>query len=130
MEKQLRMTNQRKIILEELCKVTSHPTADEIYSVVRKRLPRISLGTVYRNLETLSDLGLALKLEVGGNQRHYDANVATHYHIRCGRCGQVADLDLPVLTNIEDIAQEMTDFQVERHNLEFVGCCQKCSAKK
>ena len=53
----LRMTRQRKVILEELCKVDTHPSADEVYALVRKRLPRISLGTVYRNLEILAESG-------------------------------------------------------------------------
>jgi Fur family transcriptional regulator, ferric uptake regulator len=126
MKKQLRMTNQRRIILEELCKVTSHPTADEIYQIVRKRLPRISLGTVYRNLDTLSSQGMALKLELGGTQSHFDGNVAPHYHVRCNFCDRVADLKLPVLQKIEKKAQEFTDYQIDYHNLEFVGLCSKC----
>ena len=63
---QLRMTQQRQVILEELRLCRSHPTADELYSRVRRRLPRISLGTVYRNLETLAERGLIRKMEVGG----------------------------------------------------------------
>jgi Fur family ferric uptake transcriptional regulator len=59
------MTRQRRVILEELRKVNTHPSADEIYEIVRKRLPRISLGTVYRNLEILSESGDIQKLEPG-----------------------------------------------------------------
>jgi Fur family ferric uptake transcriptional regulator len=62
----MRLTSQRQVILEELKKVTSHPTANEVYDMVRKRLPRIGLGTVYRNLDLLADKGIIRKLEFGG----------------------------------------------------------------
>jgi len=71
----MRLTTQRQIILEELAKVTSHPTANEVYDMVRKRLPRIGLGTVYRNLELMADSGVILKIEVGGTQKRFDATV-------------------------------------------------------
>ncbi len=78
----MRLTTQRQVILEELGKVTSHPTANEVYDMVRKRLPRIGLGTVYRNLELMAESGLILKLEVGGTQKRFDATTDLHYHIR------------------------------------------------
>jgi Fur family ferric uptake transcriptional regulator len=62
----MRLTSQRQVILEELKKVKSHPTANEVYDMVRKRLPRIGLGTVYRNLDLLAERGIIKKLEVGG----------------------------------------------------------------
>lgn len=123
----IRMTKQRQVILEELCKVTSHPTADEMYQVIRKRLPKISLGTVYRNLEILSDLGMVLKLDVGGTQKRFDGNVNPHHHVRCSGCGCVADLmDMPVDNSLNSLAQSMTDFTIERHSLEFIGTCPSC----
>ncbi|MEN8140933.1 MAG: transcriptional repressor [Thermodesulfobacteriota bacterium] len=123
----IRMTKQRQVILEELCKVTSHPTADEMYQMIRKRLPKISLGTVYRNLEILSELGMVLKLDVGGTQKRFDGNVNPHHHIRCSTCGCVADImALPVDPDLERVAQEMTDFRIERHSLEFIGTCPSC----
>ena len=67
-----RMTHQRRIILEELRNTRSHPTADEVYEIVRKRIPKISLGTVYRNLELLSESGVIQKLEIGGTQKRFD----------------------------------------------------------
>lgn len=126
-EKKIRMTKQRQVILEELCKVTSHPTADEMYQMIRKRLPKISLGTVYRNLEILSSLGMVLKLDVGGTQKRFDGNVNPHHHVRCASCGCVADLmDMPVDKTLEQKAQEYTDFRIERHSLEFIGTCPSC----
>ena len=82
-QSEIRLTPQRQVILEELAKVKTHPTANEVYDMVRKRLPRIGLGTVYRNLELMADNGMILKLEVGGSQKRFDATTNLHYHIRC-----------------------------------------------
>ena len=85
----LRMTRQREVILEELRKVNTHPSADEVYEMVRKRLPRISLGTVYRNLEILSESGDIQKLEPGCTLKRFDGNPSEHSHIRCIRCDRI-----------------------------------------
>ncbi|MCI5226738.1 MAG: transcriptional repressor, partial [Candidatus Electrothrix sp. AX2] len=92
----IRLTTQRQILLEELSKVSSHPTACELYEIVRKRLPRIGLGTVYRNLELMVHAGMIRKLELGGKQKRFDARTDLHYHVRCSFCGKMADLSLPV----------------------------------
>lgn len=127
----IRMTKQRQVILEELCKVTTHPTADEMYQMIRKRLPKISLGTVYRNLEILSELGMVLKLDVGGTQKRFDGHVENHYHVRCTECGCVGDLHMSTDHEIEQQAQTLTDFEIKRHSLEFIGVCPECcDAKK
>ena len=67
-----RMTNQRRVILEELRKVHTHPTVDELYTIVKARMPHISLGTVYRNLDLLTETGEVLKLDSAGSMRRYD----------------------------------------------------------
>lgn len=121
------MTRQRKVIMEELCKVTSHPTAGELCDMVRKRLPRISLGTVYRNLEILSDNGMVLKLEMAGRERRYDGCTDTHYHIRCNGCGRVADVTMRVAEALEGQAEAGSDFRVTGHRLEFEGYCPDCA---
>jgi len=122
----LRITKQRQIILDELCSVTSHPTADELHQMVRSRLPRISLGTIYRNLEIMSDCGIIQKLDIGGTQKRFDGNASTHYHVRCSRCGRVDDLDLPPDFNVEKAASKLTSFKINRHRLEFTGLCPEC----
>ena len=125
----LRMTRQRKVILEELRKVNTHPSADEIYEIVRKRLPRISLGTVYRNLEILSDSGDIQKLETGCSLKRFDGNLSEHCHIRCVRCDRIADA--PMLPELEiDLERfDSTDFEIIGHRLEFLGVCSICSDK-
>ena len=126
----MRLTTQRQIILEELGKVTSHPTANEVYDMVRKRLPRIGLGTVYRNLELMADNGIILKLEVGGTQKRFDATVAPHYHIRCLSCGKVNDIEIPVIEDINKTAAELSHYQVLGHHIEFSGICNECSSQE
>ena len=127
-ENNLRMTRQRKVILEELLRMKTHPSADEIYEVVRQRLPRISLGTVYRNLEVLSELGKIQKLELGGTLKRFDWNPNKHYHIRCLQCGRVDDAPLAPLTQIEDELYGATVYEIVGHRLEFLGLCPACSA--
>ena len=126
---QMRLTTQRQIILEELGKVTSHPTANEVYDMVRKRLPRIGLGTVYRNLELMAETGIILKIEVGGTQKRFDATIEPHYHIRCLSCGKVDDIELPVMSEINTTAAEISKYQVLGHHIEFSGKCPMCQKK-
>jgi len=123
----MRLTTQRQIILEELGKVTSHPTANEVYDMVRKRLPRIGLGTVYRNLELMAESGIILKIEVGGTQKRFDATVEDHYHIRCSSCGKVDDIDIAVQNQINETASACSNYKVLGHHIEFSGICEECS---
>ena len=124
------ITKQRKVILEELKKTTSHPTADEVFLMVRQRLPRISLGTVYRNLELLSENGLIQKLDWSGRQKRYDGNFENHYHIRCLNCGRVEDVLINPLAVIEETFRTVTDYQVLGHRLEILGLCAHCKKTK
>ncbi len=122
------MTRQRMVILEELRKTVSHPTADELYATVRRRLSRISLGTVYRNLDLLAETGQILKLESAGAMRRFDGNPAPHRHVRCVRCGRVADVpcgpgDAP------DISRLAVDgFHITGARVEYDGVCEACAA--
>lgn len=126
----IRLTTQRQIILEELTKVTTHPTASELYDMVRKRLPRIGLGTVYRNLDLMADSGMILKLEVGGTQKRFDATTEAHYHIRCSSCGKVDDIDVPVIQELVAQAAETTPYRILGHHVEFSGICSTCQKKE
>jgi len=128
-EKCLRTTRQRMIILEELKKHNDHPSADEIYERVRKRLPRISLGTVYRNLEVLSELGEIQKLELSGSLKRYDGIPGKHYHIRCVQCNRVDDAPIAPLNRIENELYNTTVYEIIGHNLEFTGLCPDCTRK-
>ena len=128
-QRKIRASRRRQVILERLQAVESHPTADEVYQMVRRRLPHISLGTVYRNLELLSKLGLIQKLRLGCAQSRFDGNVERHYHVRCAACGRVADVPIEPLPGIEDAARGATDFELSGHRLEFTGLCPKCKRR-
>ncbi|MDR2551525.1 MAG: transcriptional repressor [Desulfobulbus sp.] len=121
-----RLTTQRQIILEELSKVKTHPTASELYDMVRRRLPRIGLGTVYRNLELMAEHGMILKIEVGGTQKRFDATTDNHYHIRCSICGKVDDIDVPVIHELVAQATESSAYLIMGHHVEFTGICGNC----
>ena len=125
-KKQSRMTKQRRIILEEIRKLKTHPTADEVYEIVHERLPKISLGTVYRNLDRLSECGEIAKLETSGSQLRFDANTDRHYHVRCVHCGRVDDLDGVRIRVPEARVQEAVDYDIVGHRLEFLGVCPQC----
>ncbi len=121
-----RMTKQRRVILEELQNTVRHPTADELHRQVRRRLPSISLGTVYRNLETLADLGVIQKLELAGEPMRFDGTTATHYHVRCLKCGRVDDVPLAPLSDMHRLLEGICGYHIVSHNLEFVGVCPEC----
>ncbi|QTA79268.1 Fur family transcriptional regulator [Desulfonema limicola] len=123
------MTRQRKVILEEIQTLRYHPSADEIYEAVRKKLPRISLGTVYRNLEILSELGRVQKLELGGRLKRFDWDVRKHYHIRCINCDRVDNAPMSFMKNMENSFTEATDYKIMDHQLEFLGLCPECMNK-
>jgi Fur family ferric uptake transcriptional regulator len=120
------MTRQRRVILEELCKVDTHPSADEVYAMVRKRLPRISLGTVYRNLEILAESGDIQKLEPGGTLKRFDGKTEHHYHLRCIRCDRVFDAPADFDITIKHDLKNATDFKIIGHKLEVIGICPEC----
>ena len=91
-EKDFRITRQRRIIIEELRSLPGHPTASELYEAVRRRLPNISLATVYRNLELMTVKGLIQRIVVDSRLKRFDANPEVHYHARCIRCGAIRDI--------------------------------------
>lgn len=123
----IRMTKQRRLILEELRNGNTHPTADVIYEKVRKKMPKISLGTVYRNLEILTAIGEIQTLELSGSQKRYDGVPGKHYHIRCLHCGRVDDAPIAPLQRLEDELYDATVYTIIGHRLEFMGLCPECS---
>ncbi|MBI9101094.1 MAG: transcriptional repressor [Spirochaetales bacterium] len=124
----MRTTKQRTVILEQLMTHKDHPGADIIYEEVRQILPRISLGTVYRNLELLSEAGTILKLEQGGGQKRFDPNTHPHGHFRCLTCGKIEDLPERILVpQLADSDEWLSSRKVCGINLEYTGYCLECS---
>jgi len=123
------MTKQRRAILDELRRERHHPTASELYSRLRNRLPRISLGTVYRNLAVLSREGVVRRIESPGEETRFDGSDEEHDHIRCVSCGRVDDvLGTPAALD-EGRLPELAGYEVLGHRLEFFGVCPECRDK-
>ena len=120
-------SKQHQVILDTLRSVTTHPTADELYPMVKKVMPSISLGTLYRNLNQLAEEGEILKLEMTGLVRRYDGHTHPHDHFRCTRCDKVYDLDNNnIEKKITKKVQESTGHKIHGINIEFYGICESC----
>ncbi len=125
----MKITKARRLILEELRKCRSHPTADELFRRLRLQLPRVSLATIYRNLELLERRGLIRRLDLGSGRRHYDGNIADHAHIRCIECGAVADICSPGRRWWHEIQQE-SGYSLIGSQIEVIGLCPRCLKRK
>ena len=122
----MRMTSQREIILKELQDSRQHLTADELYERVKKFMPRISLATVYRNLETLSEAGIIGKLEISGRQKRFDSDVHPHDHIYCLQCHRVDNIDFDRdLVDPRAVASDK-GYRITGYRVEFKGICASC----
>lgn len=121
-----RFTTQRAAVYRVLGGSESHPTADEIFTSVRDRIPDISLATVYKALEAFVSCGLARKLTIGEGPARYDSRTDDHEHVRCLSCGRVADVDdLHVSDWLGSLGAE-TEFEVVDYRLELLGHCPRC----
>ncbi len=118
-------SRQGRVILEELRRTTSHPRGDELYAIVRSRLPRVSLATVYRNLERLREAGAALPIYCGDFTR-YDGNVAPHDHFLCRSCRRVWDFTAGCGEERPPVAKGDGGFQVDGSYTIFYGLCPQC----
>lgn len=125
----LKHSKQRDSIKEFLATRKDHPTADTVYMNVRQSFPNISLGTVYRNLTLLADLGEIARLRVGDGVDHFDYDTTPHYHFVCSECGTVLDLDMTVMAQMTEAARENFDGEIEGHVTWFYGRCSKCTKK-
>ena len=124
-----RASKQRDLILDILCNTDLHPTADLIYDEVRKVMPHISKGTVYRNLNILCEDKKISILSLDGHVNRYEGNLDNHYHFRCQKCGRVFDLDEPVRHELNEKVSKSTGFEVLYHQLEFMGICKECQGR-
>ncbi len=126
----LKHSKQRDAILSFLMTRKDHPTADVVYSQLREEYPNISLGTVYRNLTLLSDIGQIRRLRLGDGVDHFDADTSPHYHFLCTKCGSVIDLKLDNIDYINQLADVGFDGQIAGNVTYFYGLCGKCTKEK
>lgn len=128
-----RLTGPRRLILEVVQETDVHPTADWVYRRVHRRLPRVSLATVYRNLRLLVEEGLVTEL-AGTAGRHaglarFDGNARIHHHFTCSRCGRIQDLAEPVDRFLNRRMAARTGLQISHHRIEFYGRCPACRVR-
>lgn len=127
---QLKHSKQREVIYHFLMTREDHPTADVVYTGVRREIPNISLGTVYRNLQLLSEVGQIQKVNVGDGVDHFDADISLHYHFRCRTCGAVRDLKLkPLPFDPKDLVLDFGG-QIDATTTYFEGVCADCLANR
>lgn len=122
-------SRQRDAILEVLKGTKIHPTADWVYSEVKKVIPNISLGTVYRNLSRLSDENMIVKLMLGTSVEHFDGNPKPHYHVMCTECGAIDDIEAKPLQELDKWAAKLFDGEIHKHSVVFFGRCAECKNK-
>ncbi len=123
-----RKSTQKEAILRAVKGTRSHPTADWVYEQVRREIPNVSLGTIYRNLKSLKQEGEILELNFASTVSRFDGVIQNHYHFRCEQCGRILDLDEPVDKTLDNRIAQKTDFVVSNHRLEFCGLCQDCQS--
>ena len=128
--KTLKYSRQRESIKANLMSRHDHPTADALYASIREEFPNISLGTVYRNLNLLVETGEILKLTCGNGPDHYDGNVTPHYHFVCRDCGQVYDMELDEMADLNTSVQAAAPGKIDSHSILFYGRCYSCMEKE
>ena len=121
------LTRQRAAVFAYLRSVDHHPTAEEVFLAVKRQVPRISLATVYKNLEALVACGAAAKLNYGDAAARYDIRTSPHYHTRCLGCGRISDMDPVAEFELAKLIKAPPGFDVKDYRIELAGHCSKCS---
>jgi len=124
--KTLKYSRQRESIKNCLMNRTDHPTADALYLSIREEFPNISLGTVYRNLNLLVELGEIVRFTCGDGSEHFDFTTDQHYHFVCKTCGKIHDLPVSMVRETDEFFTEPVPGRVDTHALFFYGECADC----
>lgn len=126
----IKYSAQRELIKAYLMSTTEHPTAELIYENVRKNCEKISLGTVYRNLSLLTEIGEIQKISCGDGIERYDYNAEPHSHFFCRECHSLTDIDLPYMSDLDILAGKIYGGEISGHTTQFHGICEECVKKK
>lgn len=124
-----RNTRQRQEVMENVMARCDHPSADDIYLSLRAEDPKISRGTVYRNLSILSENEEIGHVRVPGADR-FDSRLDRHYHIICTRCGKVIDSPVDYIEANDDMTEKASGFVITRHRTIFEGICPECQKEE
>lgn len=119
-------SQQRNCIMNIVMSNPIHPTAEQVYEIARKTYPKISLGTVYRNLNQLSEHGMLKKICSSYGSVRFDGRVDAHFHMICKKCGRVFDVELDELVQLGNKINDIYGFNVEEYEVSIQGVCEEC----
>ena len=122
----MKYSRQRELVLAEVKSSREHPTADMVYAALKADNPSLSLGTVYRTLNLLAQMGQIHKIGMPGGSDRFDGRTDEHYHMLCQKCGRVYDVQLDTLSELDGQIQSQTGFLVHSHDLIVRGVCRAC----
>jgi Fe2+ or Zn2+ uptake regulation protein len=120
------LTSQRKAVLEALGESRGHPSAEDVYLIVKQKNPRVALGTVYQALGVLEEIGVIEAKHWSESPTRYDLNVGPHVDIRCLRCGEVSEVPGVRFEDLEDTIRDATPYEVTRATVVVEGLCPAC----
>lgn len=123
------LTSQRRAVLDALKEFKGHPSAEEVYLTVKKKNPKVALGTVYQALSVLEEIGLICAKRWSESPVRYDLNTRPHHDIRCTRCGAVEEIPGVDLGDLYDAVRENTPYEVTETTLVIEGVCPSCRTR-
>ena len=128
LDKGLKSTHQREVILEEFLSVGSHLSTEELYLRLRRKNPRIGYATVHRTLKLFAECGIAEQRHFGDGQARYEASDLDehHDHLICISCGKIVEFEDSRIEQLQEEVARQHGFSIERHRLELYGCCKSC----
>lgn len=122
----MKFSKQREMILNQVKDFPIHPTADQVYTALKSDNPNLSLGTVYRNLNLLSDMGMLLKIRIADGSDRFDGRTDRHYHMICEKCEKVYDIELDILENLPCMINSQSGHTLTEVTLTLKGICKSC----
>lgn len=126
----MRYSRQREEILYTVQNSNEHLSAENIYEILKKKMPNISLGTVYRNLNVLYNMGLMKKIPIYNNPDRFDKTITQHYHLICNECNNIYDISSNILNKLKDNLSNETGYIIKDCDMTFYGICHKCKERK
>lgn len=127
-EKGFALTHQRRVIYREMLLMGGHPSPEAVYERVRREIPSISLGTVYKNIKTFVDTGLLREVSLHHGSLRLEANFAPHHHLVCTACRRIFDVPEKDLAPVKFRGVPPRGFRIQRISVELHGVCARCAA--
>ncbi len=125
----MKFSRQREIILKHVKSFPVHPTADQVYTALKKENPGLSLGTVYRNLNQLCEIGMLQKIHIADGSDRFDGRTDRHFHMICEDCGRVFDIETPGLEEIISHIRQRDGHEITDITLNLRGICSECGTR-